>query len=66
MKNIVSKIVFPALPLHYIKSPRFKAGKKTCTGSRPIPLSNPCLFAAIPTGDKSKSEATSSQEVARE
>lgn len=64
MKNIISKIVVPALPLHYIKSPRFKAKKKTRTGFRPIPLPNLCLFTAIPTGDKSKPEATSSQEVA--
>lgn len=66
MKNIVSKIVVPALPLHYIKSPRFKAGKKTRTGSRPIPLSNPCLFAAVPAEDKPKPEPVDSQEVSRE
>lgn len=64
MKNIVSKIVVPALPLHYTKLPRLKARKNGRTGSKPISLSNPCPFAAVPAVDKSKPEPTGSQEVA--
>ncbi|WP_312612920.1 hypothetical protein [Oscillibacter sp.] len=56
-------IVVPAIPLHYIKAPRFKSGKKTHTGSKPIPLSNPCLSAAVPAVDTSKPESADRQEV---
>lgn len=57
------RIVVPAIPLHYIKAPRFKSGKKTHPGPKSVPLSNPYLSAAVSAADTSKPEPADSQEV---
>lgn len=57
------KIVVPAISLRYVKPQHPKAVKKKHTGSKPIPLSNPCLSAAVPAVDTSKPESADRQEV---